>query len=80
MDEQVEEVVTSTAVEDSNLDVRSALAKRIPIRRRAELLSSLFNGRDGVAVGGTSGKSTVTGMIGHILKGVGRDPTVINGG
>lgn len=80
VDERVEEVVTSTAVEDSNLDVRLALAKRIPIRRRAELLGSLFNGREGVAVGGTSGKSTVTGMIGHILKGVGRDPTVINGG
>ena len=76
----VDEVVVSTAVEDSNRDVRSALAKQIPIRRRAGLLASLFNGREGVAVGGTSGKSTVTGMIGQILQGAGRDPTVINGG
>ncbi len=33
----------------------------------------------GIAVGGTSGKSTVTGMIGWILHAAGRDPTVMNG-
>jgi UDP-N-acetylmuramate--alanine ligase len=32
-----------------------------------------------IAVAGTSGKSTVTGMIGWILHAAGRDPTVMNG-
>jgi UDP-N-acetylmuramate--alanine ligase len=32
-----------------------------------------------VAVGGTSGKSTVTGMIGWIASEAGRDPTIMNG-
>jgi UDP-N-acetylmuramate--alanine ligase len=32
-----------------------------------------------IGVAGTSGKSTVTGMIGWILHEVGRDPTVMNG-
>ncbi len=47
---------------------------------RAELLSTLFNQADcGIAVGGTSGKSTVTGMIGWIMAEAGRDPTIMNG-
>ena len=47
---------------------------------RPELLAELFNAaRTGIAVGGTSGKSTVTGMIGWILHAAGRDPTVMNG-
>jgi UDP-N-acetylmuramate--alanine ligase len=47
---------------------------------RAELLSALFNAApQGIAVGGTSGKSTVTGMIGWILTAADRDPTIMNG-
>src|SRR3546814_5597709 len=48
--------------------------------RRAELLASLFNAAVlPIGVAGTSGKSTVTGMIGWILHETGRDPTVMNG-
>jgi UDP-N-acetylmuramate--alanine ligase len=47
---------------------------------RAELLAELFNAAPlSIAVGGTSGKSTVTGMIGWILDQAGRDPTIMNG-
>jgi UDP-N-acetylmuramate--alanine ligase len=47
---------------------------------RAELLATLFNGSPrSIAVGGTSGKSTVTGMIGWILIATSRDPTIMNG-
>jgi len=47
---------------------------------RAQLLSALFNAAPmRIAVGGTSGKSTVTGMIGWILTALGRDPTIMNG-
>ena len=46
----------------------------------AELLARLFNAAPmGVAVGGTSGKSTVTGMIGWILQAVHPQPTVMTG-
>jgi UDP-N-acetylmuramate--alanine ligase len=48
--------------------------------RRAELLSTLFNAAPlGIGVAGTSGKSTVTGMLGWILTACGRDPTIMNG-
>ena len=80
VDGRVDEVIVSSAVEETIPDVSAARALGIPIRRRADLLARLFNGARGVAVGGTSGKTTVTGMVGHVLKGAGRDPTVINGG
>ena len=47
---------------------------------RAELLAQLFNAAVlPIGVAGTSGKSTVTGMIGWILHACGRGPTVMNG-
>ena len=73
-------LVTSAAIEESVPDVvraREIGAARIT---RPELLAALFNAAPlGIAVGGTSGKSTVTGMIGWILQAAGRRPTVMNG-
>ena len=73
-------VVASAAIEDSVPDI--AAATRLGCRRmtRAQLLAELFNAAPtSIAVGGTSGKSTTTGMIGWILHACGRDPTVMNG-
>ena len=80
VDDTLDELVVSAAVEKNIPDVRAALHRKIPVRKRAEVLAELFNRAEGVAVGGTSGKTTVAGMIGHILKRTGRDPTVILGG
>lgn len=74
-------LVVSTAVEDTVPDVIAAKAKGVPIVRRAELLAELFNdAKARIAIAGTSGKTTVTGMIGYILNETGRAPTVMNGG
>lgn len=73
-------VVVSSAVESDIPDVVAAKALGIPLVTRAELLARVFNQGVGVAVGGTSGKTTVTGMIAHVLRENGRDPTVVNGG
>ena len=73
-------VVASAAIEDSVPEI--ARAKELGCLRmtRAELNSILFNTAGaGLAVAGTSGKSTVTGMLGWILADVGRDPTIMNG-
>ncbi len=73
-------VVASAAVESTVADI--VAAERVGAERmsRAELLASLFNASDlSIGVAGTSGKSTVTGMIGWILHTCGRDPTVMNG-
>jgi UDP-N-acetylmuramate--alanine ligase len=73
-------VVASAAIEDHVPDMVKTRALGAPRLGRPELLAELFNAADtGIAVGGTSGKSTVTGMIGWILHAAGRDPTVMNG-
>ncbi len=74
-------LVVSAAVEDTVPDVMAAKANDVPILRRAELLAQLFNSAPvRIAIAGTSGKTTITGMTGYILKEAGRDPTAMNGG
>ncbi|MBJ7389808.1 MAG: UDP-N-acetylmuramate--alanine ligase [Sphingomonadaceae bacterium] len=73
-------LIASAAIEDSVPDIAKAKALGCTRMTRAELLADLFNAAPrSVAVGGTSGKSTVTGMIGWILTDAGRDPTIMNG-
>jgi UDP-N-acetylmuramate--alanine ligase len=74
--------VMSSAVEESNYDFLCAdMNKKIQVRKRAEILADIFNSYPlGIAIGGTSGKTTTTGILGHILKKNQMDPMVINGG
>ena len=72
--------VASAAVEENVPDVSAANRLGLERLSRADLLAQLFNASaERLAVGGTSGKSTVTGMIGWILDMAGRDPTIMNG-
>jgi UDP-N-acetylmuramate--alanine ligase len=73
-------LIASAAIEDSVPDIAKANALGCQRMTRAELLAELFNAAPrSIAVGGTSGKSTVTGMIGWILTEAGLDPTIMNG-
>ncbi len=73
-------LVASAAVESTVPDVVIATSLGCTRLSRAELLADLFNASgQRIAVGGTSGKSTVTGMIGWILSACGKNPTVMNG-
>jgi UDP-N-acetylmuramate--alanine ligase len=73
-------LVASAAVEDTVPEMVRARELGCPRMSRAQLLSELFNASGvRIAVGGTSGKSTVTGMIGWIMTALGRDPTIMNG-
>jgi UDP-N-acetylmuramate--alanine ligase len=73
-------LVASAAVEDTVPEMVRARELGCPRMSRAELLARLFNVAPcGIAIGGTSGKSTVTGMTGWIMDRAGRDPTIMNG-
>ena len=73
-------VVASAAVEATVADIVAAERVGAVRMSRAALLAEMFNAAElSVGVAGTSGKSTVTGMIGWILHACGRDPTVMNG-
>jgi len=73
-------VVATGAIEPTVPDIGAANRAGARIVTRPELLSQLFNAAPvSIGVAGTSGKSTITGMIAWILHRAGREPTVMNG-
>ncbi|MDR0940747.1 MAG: Mur ligase domain-containing protein [Bacteroidales bacterium] len=77
--EHTQAVIVSTAIEESNVEYQKALSLNIPIVKRSELLAAISNSIKTIAVGGTSGKSTTTAMIFHILEMCGYSPSLITG-
>ena len=73
-------VVVSSAVNRSNPEVAAALAHRIPVVPRAEMLGELMRFRYSVAVAGTHGKTTTTSLVASVLAEGGLDPTFVIGG
>lgn len=81
VDSDLKWLCASTAVEDTIPDVKAANQKNVPIITRPQLLADTFHSYPyGIAVGGTSGKTTTTAMIGYILDKAGKKPCMINGG
>ena len=73
-------VVVSSAVNRANPEVAAALAKRIPVVPRAEMLGELMRFRYSIAVAGTHGKTTTTSLVASVLAEAGLDPTFVIGG
>ena len=73
-------VVRSSAIQDNNPEVMAARAQRIPVLKRADFLGTLMDGKTGIAVAGTHGKTTTTSMIAWMLSALGQDPSFISGG
>lgn len=74
-------VVYSSAVQSDNPERAYAESHGIPEIRRAELLGEIADGyNDVIAVAGTHGKTTTTGMCGQILVAASQDPSILVGG
>jgi UDP-N-acetylmuramate--alanine ligase len=73
-------VVVSTAVDSSNAEIKTAMQRRIPIIRRAEMLAELMRYRHSIVIAGTHGKTTTTSLIASLLAQGGMDPTYVIGG
>ncbi|MDF2874521.1 UDP-N-acetylmuramate--L-alanine ligase [Sporomusa sp.] len=73
-------VVVSTAIPETNPEVKAARDKEIPVYHRADMLAFLMRKRQGIAVAGAHGKTTTTSMIALMLEKSGMDPTIIIGG
>jgi UDP-N-acetylmuramate--alanine ligase len=76
----VDVVVTSTAISRENVEVEAAIARRIPVVPRAEMLAELMRFSHGIAVAGTHGKTTTTSLVTSVLAEAGLDPTYVIGG
>lgn len=80
VDDAVDVVVVSSAVDDANPEVRKARLRRIPVIPRAEMLAELMRVKCGVAVAGAHGKTTTTSLVSAVLGQGGFDPTMVIGG
>src|SRR5450830_1468493 len=78
--EDVDCVVTSTAVQADNPEVLKAREKRIPVVPRAVMLAELMRLKRGIAIAGTHGKTTTTSLVTSVLAEAGLDPTFVIGG
>jgi len=79
IDQNIDVVVISTAIEESNIELVKARSLNIPIITRSKLLAEISKNKKTIAVGGTSGKSTTSAMIFHILNKCGLEPSIIAG-
>ena len=77
---ELDRFVYSTAVEAETPEVRAARALGIERVPRPALLAEVVDaGRPGVAIAGTSGKSTIVGMVGWLTREAGVAATVLGG-
>jgi UDP-N-acetylmuramate--alanine ligase len=72
-------VVVSAAIPDGNPEILLARAQNLPILTRAELLGQIMQAPQSVAVTGTHGKSTTSGMLASLLLQAGKNPTILLG-
>lgn len=75
-----EALVVTSAAPDDNPEIVAAREMNIPVFKRSEFLGYLMADSIGIAVAGTHGKTTTTGMVAQILIEAELDPTVIVGG
>jgi UDP-N-acetylmuramate--alanine ligase len=77
---EVELVVRTAAVPDTNLEFIAAKKLNIPTIKYAQLLGQIMQERFAIAVSGTHGKTTTTSLISHALLACEADPSFVIGG
>ncbi|MDQ6973801.1 MAG: UDP-N-acetylmuramate--L-alanine ligase [Mariprofundaceae bacterium] len=73
-------VVVTSAVNETNPEILAAYQRGIPVIPRAEMLAELMRMKQGIAIAGSHGKTTITSMIAHGMEVAGLDPTYVIGG
>lgn len=79
VDSSLDELVVSSAIEQTNKDLVKARKLSLRVIHRAPALARTLSDKKLVAVAGTCGKTTVTALLGHILAEAGLDPFCVNG-
>jgi UDP-N-acetylmuramate--alanine ligase len=76
----VDLVLASSAIPATNVELKAARERGIPILRRDAFLPDLTAGYFTLAVAGTHGKTTTSGLIAWLLLQAGLDPSFMVGG
>lgn len=80
IDENIDTVVTSTAINGDNPEVVRARELNIPVIKRAEMLAELMKRQKAICIAGAHGKTTTTSMIASVLEKCNYDPSIVVGG
>lgn len=73
-------VIISSAIPKNNPELKMAQKKNIKVLKRAEYIAELMKEKKSIAISGTHGKTTTTGMISTIFKKADLAPTILLGG
>jgi UDP-N-acetylmuramate--alanine ligase len=73
-------VIASSAIPDNNVELVAARQMGVPVLKRQAFLTELTANHETLAVAGTHGKTTTSGLIAWILQCAGYDPSFIVGG
>jgi UDP-N-acetylmuramate--alanine ligase len=76
--EDVDTVVLSSAIRDTNPELARAREHGLPVLHRSEALAALMAGRIGIAVAGAHGKTTTSAMVATALAAAGREDEVLD--
>jgi UDP-N-acetylmuramate--alanine ligase len=76
----VDVLAPSSAIARDEPELLAARARGLKVWHRGDLLNALLADKVGIAVSGTHGKTTTTGMVATILMEAGLDPSFIIGG
>ena len=73
-------VVYTAAAKEDNPELLEARRLGLPTIVRAEMLGQAMQGKTGIAISGTHGKTTTTGMAASMFLAGKTDPTILIGG
>ena len=73
-------VIISSAIKNTNSELRYAKKKKLPIYKRGDMLANIVSLKKNIVVTGSHGKTTTTSLISSILHNSKLDATIINGG
>lgn len=73
-------IILSSAIRSDNPELAEAKSKGHPLWHRSDLLHWFMKSKKAITIAGTSGKTTVTALVGHMLMDAGLKPSVFVGG
>lgn len=73
-------VYTSAVRAEDNIETSTAIARKVPVIKRSEMLAELMRMKYGIGIAGTHGKTTTTTMTGLVVQSGSFDPTIVVGG
>ena len=79
LDKETDLVIISAAIKENNPELAEARKRNVPVLKYAEMLGKLMSGNIGIAVAGTHGKSTTSGLMAYMMHKTGMKPNYVIG-